>query len=39
MTCANDSIEGAVDVPEPSALLLFSVGLLGLGAVARKKKS
>lgn len=39
MTCANDTIEGAVtyNVPEPSALMLLGLGLLGLGAVTRKR--
>lgn len=37
MTCANDVIEGAVNVPEPSALMLLGLGLLGLGLTARKR--
>jgi hypothetical protein len=40
MTCANDTIEGAVhysSVPEPSTLLMFGLGILGLGLAARKK--
>ncbi len=40
MTCANDTIEGAVhtNVPEPSTLMLLSLGLLGLGFARRKKR-
>jgi hypothetical protein len=40
MTCANDAIEGAVrySVPEPATVLMFGLGLLGLGASARKKR-
>ncbi len=40
-TCANDVIEGAVKVPEvpvPAAVWLFGSGLLGLAAVARRKR-
>jgi len=37
MTCANDTIEGATSVPEPSALMLLGLGLLGLGFTARKR--
>ena len=38
MTCANDTIEGAVayNVAEPMSVLLFGIGLLGLGAIRRK---
>ena len=39
MTCANDTIEGKVNVPEPSALMLLGLGLLGLGVTARKRTS
>ncbi|MFC3851973.1 PEP-CTERM sorting domain-containing protein [Salinispirillum marinum] len=39
MTCANDVIEGMIDlvmVPEPSTFALLLVGLIGLGAVRRR---
>lgn len=39
MTCANDVIEGAVNVPEPSALMLLGLGLLGLGITTRKRRA
>ncbi len=40
MTCANDAIEGAVrySVPEPATILIFGLGLLGLGITARKHR-
>jgi hypothetical protein len=38
MECGNDVIEGKVPVPEPSILLLFGMGLFGLGIVSRKLK-
>ncbi|MEJ2694145.1 MAG: PEP-CTERM sorting domain-containing protein [Candidatus Thiodiazotropha sp.] len=30
MSCGNDVVEGSADVPEPNALLLMAIGLLGL---------
>jgi len=41
-TCANDVIEGAVDVsavPVPAAAWLFGSGLIGLIGIARRKQS
>ena len=38
MSCANDTIEGAVSVPEASSLSLLAIALLGLGVVARRKR-
>jgi len=37
MTCGNDVIEGVAPVPEPSAMLLFGTGLMGLAGVLRRK--
>lgn len=37
MTCANDIVEGAANVPEPGTLALLSLGLLGLGLRKRVK--
>jgi hypothetical protein len=39
MQCANDVIEGAAQVPEPSTLLLFGSGLIGLAVFTRLRKT
>jgi hypothetical protein len=41
MTCANDAIEGAVhySVPEPATILMFGLGIMGLGMSARKTRT
>jgi hypothetical protein len=39
MTCGNDTIEGEYNVPEPSVIALFGLGLLGLGFARRRKYS
>ena len=38
-TCANDVIEGSIDVPEPGILLLMASGLLGVAFQFRKSKA
>ena len=39
MTCGNDTIEGQYQLPEPSIVMLLSLGLAGFGfASARKRK-
>lgn len=39
MTCANDVIEGSVKVPEPPAVALLMVGLLGMAATGLRRRS
>ena len=36
-TCANDVVKGTLHVPEPSTMLLFGTGFLGLAMIGRKK--
>jgi hypothetical protein len=36
-TCANDVVKGTANVPEPSTMLLFGTGFLGLAMIGRKK--
>ncbi|OFZ52669.1 MAG: hypothetical protein A2328_11155 [Bdellovibrionales bacterium RIFOXYB2_FULL_36_6] len=35
--CANDVITGTSPIPEPSTMILFGLGLIGLSAAGRKK--
>ena len=39
MTCGNDTIEGEYTVPEPAILGLLSMGLIGIGIGASKRKN
>lgn len=41
MTCANDVIEGEIykaAIPEPGTMLLMGLGLVGIGAIGRRKQ-
>jgi len=37
MECGNDNLMGSSSVPEPSTMLLFGTGFLGLAMIGRKK--
>lgn len=38
MTCANDTVEGSVSVPEPGTLAMFGLGLAGLGWTRARRR-
>ena len=38
MTCGNDTIEGAYDVPEPASIILMLLGVAFLFGIAQRRR-